>query len=303
VSADGEDIVPLPHGSAVIAHSAQSDVGRVRNVNEDAFLAEAPVYLVADGMGGHARGDAASRTVVETFRRHLAPGRPSSPEQVLDAIHSSNDAVRALSDEGEEGTAVAGTTLTGVALVDAGDGSGFHWMVFNIGDSRVYAWDGRTLEQLSVDHSAVQELVDAGLLRPEDAERHPDRNVITRAIGADEVVDPDVWLIPAVGRQVFLICSDGLSKEVGDAQLADILAGDTGHAAGLAGELVDAALEHGGRDNVSVIVVESVMGSDDDDEATRDRLDALSRAAEDTTPRTEGTTLRAEGGEHGDLPA
>ena len=127
--------------------------------------------------------------------------------------------------------------------------------------------------------------------------------MITRAIGADEVVDPDVWLIPATGRQVFLICSDGLSKEVGDAQLADILAGDTGHAAGLAGELVDAALEHGGRDNVSVIVVESVMGSDDDDEATRDRLDALSRAAEDTTPRTEGTTPRAEGGEHGDLPA
>ena len=124
--------------------------------------------------------------------------------------------MRALSDEGEEGTAVAGTTLTGVALVDAGDGAGFHWMVFNIGDSRVYAWDGRTLEQLSVDHSAVQELVDAGLISAEDAERHPDRNVITRAIGADEVVDPDVWLIPATGRQVFLICSDGLSKEVDD---------------------------------------------------------------------------------------
>ncbi len=168
--------------------------------------------------------------------------------------------MRALSDEGEEGTAVAGTTLTGVALVDAGDGAGFHWMVFNIGDSRVYSWDGRTLEQLSVDHSAVQELVDAGLLRAEDAERHPDRNVITRAIGADEVVDPDVWFIPATGRQVFLICSDGLSKEVDDEQLADILAGDTGHAAGLAGELVDAALEHGGRDNVTVIVVESVLG-------------------------------------------
>ena len=168
MSADGEDVVPLPHGSAVIAHSAQSDVGRVRSVNEDAFLAEAPVYLVADGMGGHARGDAASRTVIETFRRHLEPGRPTSPEQVLDAIHTSNEAVRALSAEGEEGTAVAGTTLTGVALVDAGDGAGFHWMVFNIGDSRVYSWDGRTLEQLSVDHSAVQELVDAGLISADE---------------------------------------------------------------------------------------------------------------------------------------
>jgi serine/threonine protein phosphatase PrpC len=296
VSADGEDTVSLPHGSAVIAHSAQSDVGRVRSVNEDSFLAEAPVFLVADGMGGHARGDAASQAVVETFRRHLEAGRPSSPEQVLDAIHSSNEAVRALSAEGEEGTAVAGTTLTGVALVDVGDGAGFHWMVFNIGDSRVYAWDGRTLEQLSVDHSAVQELVDAGLIRADEAERHPDRNVITRAIGADDVVDPDVWLIPAAGRQVFLICSDGLSKEVDDEQLAQILAGDTGHAVGLAGELVEAALDHGGRDNVTVIVVESDLGASDDDEATRDRPGSASRANEDTTPRSAG-------GEHGDVSA
>lgn len=297
MSVDGEDVVPLPHGSAVIAHSAQTDVGRVRSMNEDAYFAEAPVYLVADGMGGHARGDAASRAVVETFRRHIEAGRPSSPEQVLDAIHSSNEAVRALSEEGEEGTAVAGTTLTGVALVDAGDGAGFHWMVFNIGDSRVYSWDGRTLEQLTVDHSAVQELVDAGLISAEEAERHPDRNVITRAIGADDVVDPDVWLIPAAGRQVFLVCSDGLSKEVDDERLAYILAGDTGHAAGLAGELVDAALDEGGRDNITVIVVESELGSEgDDEEATRDRDDRLSRAPEDTTPRTGG-------GDDGDVPA
>ena len=96
MSADGEGVVALTHGAALIAHSAQSDVGRVRSVNEDACLAEAPVYLVADGMGGHARGDAASRAVVETFRRHLEAGVPSTPEQVLDAIHSSNDAVRAL---------------------------------------------------------------------------------------------------------------------------------------------------------------------------------------------------------------
>ncbi|WP_235480792.1 PP2C family serine/threonine-protein phosphatase [Agromyces sp. Leaf222] len=286
MSPDGEDVVELDRGAAVIAHSARTDVGRVRSMNEDAFLAEAPVFLVADGMGGHARGDVASRTVVETFRRHLAPGGPSSPEQVLDAIHSSNDAVRALSGEGDEGTAVAGTTLAGVALVDAGDGAGFHWMAFNVGDSRIYSWNGRTLSQLSVDHSAVQELVDAGLIRPEDAERHPDRNVITRAIGADDVVDPDVWLIPAAGRQVFLICSDGLSKEVDDESIARVLVGDTGHAAGLAGELVDLALEHGGRDNVTAVVVESELGALDD-ETTKDRAATVS-AIEDTTPRTNG---------------
>jgi len=287
VPGDVEGIVSLTRGSALIAHSARSDVGRVRAVNEDSFLAEAPVYLVADGMGGHARGDAASQAVVDTFRRHLEPGVPPTPEQVLDAIHTSNDAVRALSDEGEEGTAVAGTTLAGVVLVDTGDGAGFHWMVFNIGDSRVYAWDGRTLDQLSVDHSAVQELVDAGLIRPDEAERHPDRNVITRAIGADEVVDPDIWLIPAAGRQMFLVCSDGLTKELDDERISSVLAGDAVHAAGMAGVLVDAALEHGGRDNVSVVVVESTIGAggDDDSDATRDRGH---ESVETTRPRSEG---------------
>jgi serine/threonine protein phosphatase PrpC len=294
VAADGSGVVAMQGGSARISHSARTDVGRVRSVNEDALLAEAPVYLVADGMGGHARGDAASRAVVDTFRRHLVPGAVSTPEQVLDAIHSSNEAVRALSQHGEEGTAVAGTTLAGVALVDAGDGRGAHWMVFNIGDSRVYTWDGRSLRQLSVDHSAVQELVDAGLISADDAERHPDRNVITRAIGADEYAEPDVWLIPAAGRQVFLICSDGLSKEVDGEGIARILAGDTGHAAGLAGELVDAALEHGGRDNVTAVVVESELDDGehgDDDGATRDRPPGLEPQAEQTRPRDGGATV------------
>ncbi|WP_430645488.1 PP2C family protein-serine/threonine phosphatase [Agromyces sp. GXS1127] len=288
MTSDGSGVVPIPTGSARIAHSARTHVGNVRTVNEDALLAQPPVYLVADGMGGHARGDAASRAVVDTFRRHLDEGAPSTPERVLDAIHSSNDVVRTLSDEGDEGTAVAGTTVAGVALVDAGDGRGVHWMVFNVGDSRVYVWDGRRLEQVTVDHSAVQEMVDAGLLRPDEAERHPDRNVITRAVGADEHVEPDVWLIPATGRQVFLICSDGLSKEVGDAEIGRILAGHSMHAVGLAGELVDAALAAGARDNVSAIVVESDLGgAADEDGTTRDRGDD-SAVVEETTPRGNG---------------
>jgi serine/threonine protein phosphatase PrpC len=287
VPGDAEGVVALTRGSALVAHSARTDIGLVRSVNEDAVFAEAPVYLVADGMGGHARGDAASTAVVETFRRHIEPGTPPSPEQVLDAIHSSNDAVRALSGDGDEGTAVAGTTLAGVALVDAGDSGGFHWMAFNIGDSRIYSWDGRSLEQMSIDHSAVQELVDAGLIRPEEAERHPERNVITRALGADDLVEPDVWLVPAAGRQAFLICSDGLTKELPDDRIAAILAGDAAHPAGMAGELVEAALAHGGRDNVSVVVVESTIGGevDDDGDATRDRVH---EAVEETRPRDEG---------------
>ncbi|UOE45419.1 PP2C family protein-serine/threonine phosphatase [Agromyces larvae] len=280
MATDDEGTMSLPDESAVLSHSARSDVGRVRQVNEDAVLAEAPVYVVADGMGGHARGDAASRAALDTFRRHLDFGAPVRPEQVLDAIHTANTAVRALSAEGEEGTAVAGTTLAGVALVDAGDAGGLRWMAFNVGDSRIYAWDGRRLEQVSVDHSAVQELVDAGVISADEAERHPDRNVITRALGADDWVDPDVWLLPATGRQVFLLCTDGLTKELGADQIAGILAAG---AHGSAGELVDAAVARGGRDNVSVVVIESQIGSVSagDDETTRDRPD------EATAPRPE----------------
>ncbi|WP_353828260.1 PP2C family protein-serine/threonine phosphatase [Agromyces sp. SYSU T0242] len=265
MTTDGSEVVPTEAGSARIEHSARTHVGNVRTVNEDSLLAQPPVYLVADGMGGHARGDAASRAVVETFRRHLDPDVPSTPERVLDAIHTSNDAVRGLSDEGDEGTAVAGTTIAGLALVDAGDGRGVHWMVFNVGDSRVYAWDGSRLHQVTTDHSAVQELVDAGVIGADEAERHPDRNVITRAMGADAHVEPDVWLIPASGRQVFLVCSDGLSKELDDAEIAGILAAHPAHDAGLAGDLVDAALAGEARDNVTAIVVESELPGADGD--------------------------------------
>ncbi|WP_394552424.1 PP2C family protein-serine/threonine phosphatase [Agromyces sp. MMS24-JH15] len=289
MSSDRDEVAALGGESIAVSHSAASDVGRVRSVNEDSFLAELPVFLVADGMGGHARGDAASSTVVETFRRHLATGLPATPEQVLDAIHSANDAVRALSAVGEEGTAVAGTTLTGVALVDSGEGV-LHWMAFNVGDSRVYHWDGRRLEQVSVDHSAVQELVDAGVIRAADAETHPDRNVITRAIGAEDFVDPDVWLLPASGRQTFLICSDGLTKEIDVAAIEQVLAAHANDADGVAGELVRMAVQAGGRDNATAVVVESAAGSTGhDDGTTREpgRGDEQDRA-EDTRPRSEG---------------
>ncbi|WP_312854827.1 PP2C family protein-serine/threonine phosphatase [Agromyces agglutinans] len=281
MSADGrETLAHDGHSAVVVVHSAASDVGRVRQVNEDSFLAEAPVFLVADGMGGHARGDAASRAVVETFRRHLGTGEASTPEQVLDAIHSSNDAVRALSEAGDEGVAVAGTTLAGVALIDAGAGQGLKWMAFNVGDSRVYSWDGRRLIQVSVDHSAVQELVDAGLLEAAEAERHPERNVITRALGADEYVEPDVWILPVGGRQAFLVCSDGLTKEVGVDDISRILA-----EGGRADELIASALAGGGRDNVTAVLVESDTGIDDDGETTRDRD---GRFPEETAPRDGG---------------
>ena len=252
--------ITLPTSTVHLTFSARTDVGSVRKINEDSILAQSPVFLVADGMGGHAQGEVASQTVLRVFDEHIARDLSSTPERILDAIHSSNDAVRDLSAVDDYGTAVSGTTLAGIALVDAGDEVGFHWMVFNVGDSRVYTWTDGVLTQLSVDHSAVQEMVDAGLISVEEAQKHPERNVITRAIGADEFVDADVWLLPAVGTQTFLICSDGLTKELDDESIGRLLATGTGvDAAGrsVADLLVDEAIERGGRDNVSVVFVES----------------------------------------------
>ncbi|TFC40988.1 serine/threonine-protein phosphatase [Cryobacterium sp. TMT1-21] len=286
--------IVLPASRARFVFSARTDVGRERKINEDSFLAQSPIFLVADGMGGHAHGDVASQTVVRVFDEHIARDTPSTPERILDAIHSSNDAVRDLSAVDDYGTAVSGTTLAGVAFVDAGDDVGFHWMAFNIGDSRVYTWDGRTLTQLSVDHSAVQEMVDAGLISAVEAEHHPERNVITRAIGADESVDADVWLLPARGRHSFLICSDGLTKELGTSEIARLLAAYDGTAEterSLADVLVDAALARGGHDNVTVVYIESVLddpGQDADDDSTRDRATGMHEHLEDTRPRSQG---------------
>ncbi|MBC7441620.1 MAG: serine/threonine-protein phosphatase [Ramlibacter sp.] len=290
----GETEMVLPASRARFVFSARSDVGHERKINEDSFMAQAPVFLVADGMGGHAHGDVASQTVARVFEEHIARDAPSTPERILDAIHSSNDAVRDLSAVDDYGTAVSGTTLAGVAFVDAGDDVGFHWMAFNIGDSRVYTWDGRTLTQLSVDHSAVQEMVDAGLISTEEAEHHPERNVITRAIGADESVDADVWLLPASGRSAFLVCSDGLTKELGTSEIARLLATYDGTAE--AGRspvdvLVDAALARGGHDNVTVVYIESVLsdaGQGENGGSTEDRSAGMHEHLDDAGPRGEG---------------
>lgn len=269
-----------------ITASARSDVGAVRSVNEDSFIAREPAFLVADGMGGHARGDKASQEAVRVMGERVGSGMIVSSDDVLAAIDAANRAVRALSSQHDTGVSVAGTTIAGVVRISAGDGDEPRWMVVNVGDSRVYGWDGRTLTQLSVDHSAVQELVDAGELEPEEAERHPERNIITRALGAADDVDVDVWLLPIGGRQSFLVCSDGLNKELPDEHIARILAESGALDGSVADRLVEAALAAGGRDNITVIVVESQSGEPlGGADATVDRSDASRAFFEDTTPR------------------
>ena len=271
-----------------VASTGHSDRGAVRRVNEDSFVIAIPVSIVADGMGGHDYGDRASQAVAAVFASAFEAGKPTTPADVLATVHLANEHVLAL---GGAESRLSGTTLAGVALVQLGDA--LHWMAFNVGDSRIYEWDGRALSQLSVDHSAVQELVDAGLITRREADVHPERNIITRALGADAVVDPDVWLIPAVGHQMFLLCSDGLTKELNDAEIAHVIAfhdsesarHDAEHPFSLPERLVGAAIAAGGSDNVTVVVVDADLAPRPHiDDSTSDRED-MPAHLEETRPR------------------
>lgn len=238
--------------------NAVSDVGAKRAVNEDSYLARAPIFLVADGMGGHAYGDRASQAVVRTFSASIPADQVTTAAAVLAAITESNTAVRALTDGLAEDRQISGTTVSGIALIGSEGQSNLHWMVFNVGDSRVYSWDGR-LTQLTVDHSAVQELIDDGSISEAEASHHPERNVITRAVGIGDEVEADIWLLPAGGKQTFLICSDGLTKELTDdlisTMVSDAVASKT--MAALAPRLVESAIREGGLDNITVIIIEA----------------------------------------------
>lgn len=251
-------------GTLTLHVSAASNVGRVRQVNEDSFFAKSPAFFVADGMGGHAYGDRASQTVARTFENAIHDETPLRPERILELIDDANEQVQGLITEADGPGAVAGTTLAGIAIVDVDEigGDELHWMIFNVGDSRVYGWNGRSLIQVTVDHSAVQEMVAMGLITPADALIHPDRNVITRAVGSERHVDTDIWLMPTRGHQVFLVCSDGLTKELDDQQIAEAMiayAAEEEPTLTLSEALVEAAVEAGGRDNITVVIVESTL--------------------------------------------
>lgn len=225
-----------------------TDRGLVRRLNEDALLAYPPVFLVADGMGGHSAGDVASRLAVEEFAQ-LA-GRPSAePDEIHACFGRTARRLRNVVDAGR----TAGTTVAGVAVA-AYDGAEY-WLVFNIGDSRVYRLADGALEQISVDHSVVQDLIDAGEIDEAQATVHPERHVITRAIATDAEPAPDYWLIPAGPSDRLLVCTDGLTIELSNEHLAQVLA--TVADPQLAAErLVSEAVAAGGADNISAVVVD-----------------------------------------------
>jgi protein phosphatase len=238
-----------PGEQVTLAWAAVSDVGRRRQANEDSVIVQPPVFAVADGMGGHAAGDLASAAVVD--RLLALAGRDDVDQGVVGDVLVL--AAHDIDDLGEHLPLGAGTTVTGAVLDVAGAEPAF--VIFNVGDSRVYSFLGNELAQVTHDHSVVQELVDQGLLSAADAETHPESNVVTRALGFHEAPRPDYWSVPLRAGMRLLLCSDGLTKELPAPRLRLHVAARLS-AAETASALVDAALAAGGRDNITVIVID-----------------------------------------------
>ncbi len=228
-----------------------TDTGRVRTNNQDSSLVGADLFAVADGMGGHQGGEVASALAVRILE---AQATGASVESFRQAVQSANREIfeQAGSDGGLHGM---GTTLCAVRLVDTPDGQLVAWA--NVGDSRVYLFRDGTLIQLSEDHSLVEDLVRDGQLSKDAAAVHPQRHIVTRALGIDVDVDVDLdTVIPYRGDR-YLLCSDGLFNEVEDSHIAGVLRrlADPDEASG---ELVRLANQHGGRDNITVVLVDVI---------------------------------------------
>lgn len=243
-AADHESGLSLSYGYG-------TDRGLRRELNEDSFIASDPVFAVADGMGGHEAGEIASGICVRALAAmpQLATGERSVTAAVLQQY-----LVRADSSIREATGARAGTTLTGAVMVEQ---MGMpYWLVMNIGDSRTYRLSQGEFVQVSVDHSEVQELVDAGEITAEQAAVHPRRHVVTRALGTGDETEADYWLLPVEEGDRILVCSDGLNAELTDEHMFRILS-TVGHPQDAVDALIQAALRNGGRDNVTVIVVDA----------------------------------------------
>jgi protein phosphatase len=228
-----------------------TDTGRRRLRNEDAFVCEPPLFAVADGMGGARAGEIAARLAAAALEEAGAETRGAEGVAALIAEANRRIWERSLTDPE---TAGMGTTVT-AALVDAESGT---VAIGHVGDSRAYLLREGALEQLTTDHSLVAELVQSGVLTPEEAERHPQRSAITRALGTEPTVDIDAFTVQGRPGDLFLLCSDGLSTMVADEELQAALEQAERDPARAADALVAAANAAGGEDNVTVVLFELV---------------------------------------------
>ena len=230
----------------VAEHFERTDTGRQRRGNEDAFYARAPLFAVADGMGGAQAGEVASHLAVEVLEQGLPDGGGSVEERLRARVREANARIMA-SAQADDARAGMGTTLT-VAYVGEDD-----LTVAHVGDSRLYRLRDGAFERLTDDHSLVEELVRQGKLTPEEADEHPQRSIITRALGAEEGVEADSHTWAGRDGDVYLICSDGLTSMIPEAHVAQVLA-EAPSLAGAGRMLIDAANDAGGRDNITVVL-------------------------------------------------
>jgi len=268
--------VPLASGAeALLTWAGATDRGRKREVNQDAILMACPLFVVADGMGGHIGGEIASANTIARLAAVAEQGTVT-PDTIETALSAAVHDIAEHPETTDDGT---GTTVTGIYLDPAEPAS---WVVLNIGDSRVYLQRDDALVQITTDHSLVQELVQAGRLSPEEAESHPYGNVITRAVGPSESVVPDYVRVEVADGDRFVICSDGLTKELTDYGILHFLR-ENPDPADAVDAMLTAALENGGRDNISIVVVDVAVtrAADGADEgSTEASVDAASADAD-----------------------
>ena len=241
---------------------ATTNPGRVRSDNEDTFVAEPMVFAVADGMGGHQAGEIASALAASIIRDRLSNGSVSE-DYAVSVVNEANAAIHGAArvDASKSGM---GTTLTAIAVLQATDSMPEQLVLLNVGDSRTYRFRGGRLQRVTVDHSYVQELVATGHITIEEARTHPRRNIVTRALGIEPSVRTDMWTLPIVRGDRFVLCSDGLVDEVPDDEILDLVAA-VADPQSLSEQLVELANRHGGRDNVTVVIVDVLDGAEPPD--------------------------------------
>jgi serine/threonine protein phosphatase PrpC len=265
----------------------RTDVGRIRERNEDAYLIREPLFAVADGMGGHRGGDVASSMIVDALERaEVQADAPLSP--LVDLIKKANHDVleRGDADEGLKGM---GTTLTAVVTDEA------KAYLAHIGDSRAYLLREGALQRLTRDHTLVERMVEEGRLEPDQARNHPQQNILTRVLGVeDEIEVDDLTLDPMQPGDRILLCTDGLNHMVDDDTIEGILQEENDPQAA-ADRLVDAAIEAGGEDNVTVVVLDFVEG----DGSGRGRRAGGATSAR-SEPAGEGSESQVAEAEHAD---
>jgi protein phosphatase len=269
-----------------------TDVGRVRSANQDQLLTMDPVFVVADGMGGHNGGEVAAAIAVDEMAK---AAEVASVDDLIEAVQRAN---REIVDRSRLDPALRGMGTTLVALVGMSTDESTRLGVANVGDSRLYRVADEQLAQITEDHTLVEALVRDGRLTAEDALTHPQRNIVTRALGIDDKVLVDTWVLAPVEGDRYLLCSDGLFNELRPTEMYDLLR-EIDDPAEAAVALVNAACDAGGRDNVTVVIVD-VVETDTVADVPDDRVLSTHKAVPDSVLRLDPPVQTGPGDPHPD---